>query len=192
MFTGIVEGTGKIINLKGEKVSISASFLKDLKVGDSLSVNGMCLTVEKFEGEIFTFHLSRESLSKSHPSLWKIGNLVNLEKPCTPSTLLGGHIVTGHIDCSGRVRDFQRREILKIEFPEEFSKYIILKGSIAINGVSLTISGINKNIFEVSIIPHTLKNTNLINLKRGNWVHLEFDILSKLLEKLISREGKVK
>lgn len=192
MFTGIVESTGKIISFKGEKVNIRAPFLKDLKAGDSLSVNGMCLTIEKIEKETFTFHLSKESLSKSHPSLWRNGSLVNLEKPCTPTTLLGGHIVTGHIDCTGRVKEFQRKEILKIEFPEEFSKYIVLKGSIAINGVSFTVTNLKKNTFEVNIIPHTLKNTNLINLKKGDVVHLEFDILSKILEKLISREGRKK
>lgn len=189
MFTGIVEGTGKIVSFSKNKLDIFAPFLKGLKIGDSVSVNGMCLTVEEIKDSTFTFHLSRESLSKSHPSLWKNQAIVNLEKPCTPSTLLGGHIVTGHIDCIGIVKDFKKNEILKIEYPKNYSKYLVLKGSIAVNGVSLTVSGLKNNIFEVSIIPHTLKNTNIFLLKRGEKVHLEFDILSKIIERLISQRG---
>ncbi len=186
MFTGIVENTAKIVSFKRDKVLISSLNLTNLKIGESISVNGMCLTIEDLKDGKLVFHLSKESLKKSDLSLWKEGNIVNIEKACTPSTLMGGHIVTGHIDCIGKVKDFKRKEILKIEYPKEFSKYLVLKGSIAINGVSLTISNLKNYEFEVSIIPYTLKNTNILFLKKGDKVHLEFDILSKIVEKLIS------
>jgi len=192
MFTGIVETTGKIISFQKNSVVISVPNLKDPKIGESISVNGMCLTVEKTEKENLFFHISKESLKRSSLSLWKTGKIVNIERACTPSTLLGGHIVTGHIDCIGKVKNFKNKEILEIEYPKEFSKYIVLKGSIAINGVSLTISNIKNYNFEVSIIPHTLKNTNLLFLKRGDFVHLEFDILSKIIERLIFFKEKEK
>lgn len=190
MFTGIVEKTGKIIKYQKDKIFISVPSLKDLKIGESISVNGMCLTLENFHNKLLEFHLSKESLSKSSPELFKVGNLVNIERACTPSTLLGGHIVTGHIDCTGKVKDFQKKEILKIEYPEKFSKYLVLKGSVSINGVSLTVSNLKEKEFEVSIIPHTLKNTNIINLKRNDKVHLEFDIISKYIERIILYKEK--
>lgn len=186
MFTGIVEKTAKIVSFTRDKVVISDVNLTDLKIGESISVNGMCLTIEDLKEGKLVFHLSKESLRKSDICLWREGNIVNIERACTPSTLMGGHIVTGHIDCIGKVKDFKRKEILKIEYPKEFSKYLVLKGSIAINGVSLTISNLKNYEFEVSIIPYTLKNTNILFLKKGDKVHLEFDILSKIVEKLIS------
>lgn len=185
MFTGIIESTGKIISFQNNKVVISVPSIEGIKIGESISVNGMCLTVESVKDESITFYLSQESLKRSSLELWKKGNIVNIERALTPEKLMGGHIITGHIDCIGIVKGFYNREILKIGYHKKFSKYLVEKGSISVNGVSLTISKLRGQEFEVSIIPHTLKNTNIINLKIGDKVHLEFDIIAKYLEKLI-------
>lgn len=190
MFTGIIESTGKIISFQNRKVTILIPAYQKINIGESISVNGMCLTVESVKDENYTFYLSYESLKRSSLELWKKGNIVNIERAITPEKLMGGHIITGHIDCIGIVKDFYKREILKIEYPKKFSKYLVEKGSISINGVSLTVSKISRESFEVSIIPHTLKNTNIINLKIGDKVHLEFDIIAKYLEKSIDKKDK--
>lgn len=191
MFTGIVESTGKIISHQNERVTILIPSSQKINIGESISVNGMCLTVESVKDDNITFYLSYESLKRSSFKLWKKGNIVNIERALTPEKLMGGHIITGHIDCIGIVKGFYKKEILKIGYPKMFSKYLVEKGSISINGVSLTISKIRGEEFEVSIIPHTLKNTNIINLKIGDKVHLEFDIIAKYLEKLISEKEKI-
>ncbi len=189
MFTGIIQSLGEIINFQKNKVTIKLNNFKDLKNGESISVNGMCLTLEDFKDNLLTFYLSKESLRKSHPSLWAKGSKVNIERSATANTFLGGHIVTGHIDCIGKVISFKNKEILKIQFPKNFKKYIVLKGSISVNGVSLTISNLKENTFEVSIVPFTLENTNLKYLRTGSTVHLEFDIIAKYLEKILKNEN---
>ncbi len=187
MFTGIIQNLGEIINFQKNKVIIKADNFKDLKKGESICINGMCLTLEDFKDNLLTFYLSMESLKKSHPSLWAKGSKVNIERSVTPNTFLGGHIVTGHIDCIGKVLSFKDKEILKIQFPKNFEKYVVLKGSISVNGVSLTISNLKENTFEVSIVPFTLENTNLKYLRIPSPVHLEFDIIAKYLEKIFKK-----
>lgn len=183
MFTGIIETIGEIKKFWNGKLEVYIPDLKGIKIGDSISINGMCLTVEDFEKQIFKFHISKESLKISSIEMWREGKKVNVERACTLQTFLGGHLVTGHVDCIGKVKKILKKEKIYISYPEKFSKYLVLKGSISVNGISLTISGLKKNQFEVSIIPFTWENTNLKYIKVGDLVHLEFDYISKLIEK---------
>lgn len=194
MFTGIVEETGKIKSFKkdanGATIEVECSVvLEDVKLGDSIAINGCCQTVTELTSSGFRARVSDETLSVTTFNDLKSGNLVNLERALTLNSRLGGHIVTGHIDCRGKflyaenLTDFYN---LTFEIPSEQSKYVVHKGSITVNGISLTVAEINANIFKCAIIPHTYQNTTLKNLSNGDFVNIETDILGKYVEKFLS------
>jgi len=179
MFTGIITEIGKIQNKSGNSLSVWApNSCHELKIGDSISVNGVCLTVVKKDNEIFSANVLSETLSKTNLSKLKTGDLVNLELALKVGDRLGGHIVTGHVDCTGKlVYKYKKQNdfVIEIELPLTFTKDIIKKGSVAINGISLTVVNILRNRLKVHIIPHTLNNTNLSKCKIGQLVNIETD-----------------
>lgn len=180
MFTGIVEEIGLIKDFDGENLTVECSkVLENIQIGDSIAVDGCCQTVVLFGQNNFRTNLSGETLKLIKG--FKTGQKVNLERALTPQTRMGGHIVQGHIDGVAKYLGNS-----KFEIPEELEKYVVYKGSISINGVSLTISSVEKNIFTVALIPHTLENTNLKDLKTGDFVNIETDILGRYVEKFLS------
>lgn len=193
MFTGIVEETGRIKTITNSSICISASkVLEDTKLGDSIAVNGVCLTVTDIRQNEFNADISQETLKVTALNELKSGSNVNLERALNLNSRLGGHIVSGHIDTVGKIYSIsQEKEFfnISIEFPNEFKKYVIKKGSITINGISLTIAEENENIVTIAIIPHTYNNTVLKDLKIGSNVNIEFDILAKYVEKNLSTKN---
>ncbi len=190
MFTGIIEEVGKVSTITDKKIIISAqTVLNGTKIGDSISVNGVCLTVTKINTNSFDADISPETMKVTAFGNLKTGSAVNLERAMSADGRFGGHIVSGHIDGLGKVKsilkenDFYR---ISIELPAELAKYTVKKGSISIDGISLTIADIKANIISVSVIPHTFKNTNLQNLRIGDFVNIETDILGKYVEKFLS------
>ena len=193
MFTGIIEETGKIRSVVRKKdrqeLSVySKTIPNEVKVGDSVSVNGVCLTVTGRVLNDLKVDVVPESLSKSTISGLKVGDLVNLERAMKAEGRFDGHIVSGHVDSRSTVIDIQKNDrgtLLEIVIPGVFSKYIIDKGSIAIDGVSLTIAKTKRTSFVVAVIPHTYEHTNLKYKKAGDLVNLEFDALGKYVEKML-------
>ncbi len=193
MFTGIVEEVGTVKTVqKG-----SSSFIKiqadkifeDIHLGDSIAVNGVCLTVTDFDGKVFTADVMNETLSRSSLGSLKNGSHVNLERAMAANGRFGGHIVSGHIDGTGTVTEIKNDGIAvwyTISASPEIMRYIVEKGSIAIDGISLTVAKVTENTFSVSIIPHTAQQTILSEKKTGDVVNLENDIVGKYVEKLIS------
>ena len=192
MFNGIIYNTGKvekILNFKKSlELCLKTNFMfKKSDVGNSLCCNGTCLTVTKINKNLAFFYLSRETLKKTNFKLIKKGDVLNIEKSLSYGNKISGHYVQGHIDTVAKISSIniiEKTWIISFAVDKIFVKYLIEKGSIAINGVSLTISKINKNKLEINIIPHTLKLTNLIELKKNDLVNVEFDIFSKYLIKL--------
>ena len=193
MFTGIVEETGILKSVrKGTKSSIltigAKKVLEDTKIGDSICTNGVCLTVKKhgtdtFEADVMAESLRRTNLGDLHP-----GDPVNLERALRLCDRLGGHIVSGHVDGTGKILSQEREDNavwVTIETKTEILKYIIEKGSITIDGISLTVAYVDEQIFKVSIIPHTGQETTLLKKKRGDRVNLENDLIGKYVEKLL-------
>jgi riboflavin synthase len=194
MFTGIVEAMGEITHAEsmegGLKLCIAAGSLdlSDVKKGDSIAVNGACLTVTALKGDKMYVDVSQETLHCTE-GLDKAGGRVNLEKAMRLDDRLGGHLVSGHIDGLGEVIHFQstgQNCLLHIRAPASLAKYIARKGSITLNGVSLTINRVAGEEFEVNLIPHTLEKTTLRELKPGSRVNLEVDMLSRYVERLIA------
>jgi len=190
MFTGIIEEVGKVSTITEKKIIISAqTVLNGTKIGDSIVVNGVCLTVTKMNANTFEADISPETMKVTAFGNLKTGSAVNLERAMSADGRFGGHIVSGHIDGLGKVKsilkenDFYR---ISIELPAELAKYTVKKGSISIDGISLTIADIKANIISVAIIPHTFENTNLQNLRIGDFVNIETDILGKYVEKFLS------
>ncbi len=190
MFTGIIEEIGTVKSISTDKITINCSkVLKDSKLGDSIAVNGVCLTITDIISDGFTADISPETLKVTNLSDINSGDIVNLEQALTLSSRLGGHIVSGHIDTVGKVsklskfNDFYE---LTVNFSEEYSKYIIKKGSITVNGISLTIAECGKDFVTIAVIPHTFDMTVLKEVKTGCNVNLEFDILAKYVEKNLS------
>ena len=188
MFTGIIEETGKIKSLNTNSVTIFANkVLQDIRIGDSIAVNGICLTVTDFDKTSFSADVSKETFKVTNFYSLKLNSLVNLERAMRLQDRFGGHIVSGHIDCTATVLynksliDFNE---LTIKLNEDYSKYIVKKGSICINGVSLTVNSIENNVLSVMLIPQTLSNTNLLSLEVNDIVNIETDILAKYLEKI--------
>lgn len=199
MFTGIIEETGKIKSFgkmsNGATIEICCNkVLKETQIGDSISINGVCETVTKISSNSFTAKISDETLNVTTFKSFKQGDIVNLERALTLNSRLGGHIVSGHVDCEGKLLNIEKlSEFYNMEFeiPKEQSKYVVYKGSITINGISLTVADINDNKFKIAIIPHTFENTNLKYLQTGDNVNIETDILSKYVEKMLSvRDNK--
>jgi len=162
--------------------------LEGLRVGESVAVNGVCLTVTEVEREGFRAQLSAETLRRTTFGQLRAGRLVNLERALRPSARLGGHIVQGHVDGIGRFLD-RRPEgeswIFRFAFPTDLRRYLVVKGSIAVDGISLTIAGLSETWFEVAIIPHTWRMTNLRELRPGDGVNLEVDVLAKYVERMM-------
>ena len=189
MFNGIIYNTGIVNHVLRGKNSIEITLktillFKKNEIGSSISCNGVCLTLIKIKKKNITFYLSKETLKKTNFQFIKEGSLVNIEKSLDYKTKISGHYVQGHIDTIGKISKIlilDKNWILRIVINNVFKKYLISKGSISINGVSLTLSKVVKNQFEVNIIPHTLKLTNLIKLKKYEHVNIEFDIFSKYL-----------
>ena len=192
MFTGIIESTGKIEKIDREgkniKLTLSSNLSSELRVDESLSHNGVCLTVTDCNKNFYSVTIIDESLKKTNFSSVKVGSQVNLERSLKIDGRLDGHIVQGHVDdiakCIKKI-DQENSWLFTFEFSEKFSDLIIEKGSICINGVSLTCFDTSKNNFTVAIIPHTYDNTNFKLLDEGDYVNLEFDILGKYIKKII-------
>lgn len=192
MFTGIIEETGTVLEFaeseKAYRLKLAArSVLQDLQMGDSIAVNGCCLTTIAFDQESIAFDLLHESVRLTSFQSIQPGNPVNLERSLRFNGKIGGHFVTGHIDATGSVSHAERRGkdlYLRVEPPPEFLKYLVYKGSIAIDGVSLTVAEVDDSGFAVWLIPHTLELTNLHAHHPGSLVNLEFDLLAKSLERL--------
>ena len=194
MFTGIVETVGEIKELVKNDSFIKVSILPnlnfdDVKIGDSISVNGACLTVAELNGRILVFDIVRETLKITNLNTLETSKMVNLERAMLLSSRIDGHIVQGHIDGVGEIIDISTHKDnteIFIRLDKKNSKNCIYKGSIAINGISLTIADIKKNIIKIAIIPHTLNNTTLNYVKIGDLVNIETDMLSKYVEKIMS------
>ncbi len=197
MFTGIVAGTGSLLAKRsaggGLAFDLEAGFdLSDPEEGESIAINGVCLTAYNIQGRKFTVDVSPESLSRTTLNSLRVGGTVNMERALRLSDRLGGHIVSGHIDCVATVRERQPKgdfTLFSFSFPRALGRYVIEKGSITIDGVSLTVNSCSDETFEVSIIPHTLQVTSLGLLKRGGKVNIEVDIIGKYVEKLLARKG---
>ena len=193
MFTGIIEELGKISSLdkhaSGAKIKISAHIVtKDTNEGDSIAVNGVCLTALDVKKDSFTADVSQETLDKSTLGKLKNGAKVNLERAVTPSTRLGGHIVQGHVDSRGKfVRAVQTGDFwtVRVSFPKEIRQYLVYKGSVSVEGISLTIAELGADFFEIAVIPKTWELTNLSSLKTGNEVNLEADVIAKYVERIM-------
>lgn len=194
MFTGIIEAIGNIaaVTPKGGDISLYVRTgkldLGDVALGDSIATNGVCLTVVDLPGDGFRADVSRESLSLTTIAQWRSGQKVNLEKALLPTTRLGGHLVSGHVDGVGEVierRVDARSERFTIRAPAELAKYIAHKGSITVDGTSLTVNQVNGAEFELNIVPHTLAETIMATYQAGSWVNLEVDVLARYLERLL-------
>lgn len=193
MFTGIVEGVGKVVSFEEKKAAWllklqAPEFIAEsLSDGDSLACNGCCLTLVGRDGNELSFELLEETIRLTSFEGVKSGSLINLERPLAANARLGGHFVTGHVDTRSKVEVFEQRcknVYLKVAVPEEFANYVVYKGSVAIDGISLTIAEAHKDSLAVWLIPHTLEVTNLSDCKAGKLVDLEFDILAKYVEKI--------
>lgn len=194
IFTGIVEETGKIESVaNGNKSAIitiiADKVLKGTKIGDSIAVNGVCLTVTSISGNKFTADVMAETIRRSSLGTLKHGSKVNLERAIAADGRFGGHIVSGHIDGTGVIRSLEREDNavwVEIETPDKLLKYIVEKGSIAIDGISLTVASLTDDSFSVSVIPHTGEETTLLAKKPGDIVNLENDIVGKYVERLMN------
>jgi riboflavin synthase len=192
MFTGIIEETGRVAAfVQGPdswQLQIAAKLVpSDVKLGDSVAVNGCCLTVTKFDAGHLWFDVLEETRRLTNFAQLAPESLVNLERSLRADTRLGGHFVSGHIDAPGRVEVFEARgkdHYLKVAVPAGSARYLVYKGSVAIDGISLTVAEVAGDSFAVWLIPHTLVATNLQGKKSGDTVNLEFDLLAKYVEKL--------
>jgi riboflavin synthase len=198
MFTGIIEEVGLVaaINVKGarRRLSVSCSkVLPELRIGDSISVSGVCLTAVEIGKDSFAADLAEETWARTSFSRVKAGALVNLELPMRASGRFDGHVVQGHVDGVGTVTSFERVAdgndyVLAINVPSELTRYVVAKGSLAIEGISLTVAAIEGTQVRVAIIPHTAEMTNLRSLKTGDPVNLEVDVIAKYVEKMMAPE----
>lgn len=195
MFTGLVEEIGKVKAVvrteKSAQITIEADMiLENIKLGDSICTNGICLTVTEFTKNSFTVDVMPETMRKTNLSHLKIGSKVNLERALRVGDRLGGHIVSGHIDGTGSIQSFKKENNavwIFIQTEEALLRYIIEKGSIAVDGTSLTVASLTENAFSVSIIPHTAEHTILLSKNVGEEVNLECDMIGKYVEKFIRK-----
>lgn len=196
MFTGIIEEVGKVVSItKGSASAIltieGPKVISDSQLGDSIAVNGVCLTVTGIKGNCFTADVMAETLRRSSLGTLQVGSSVNLERAMSAMGRFGGHIVSGHIDGTGTIRHMKPEDNaiwIEIDTPSNLLKYIVEKGSIAIDGISLTVAKLTELSFSVSVIPHTGKETTLLNKKVGDVVNLENDIIGKYVERLLHFE----
>ena len=193
MFTGIIEELGTVKGVRrqseGIRLSVTAKLVMDgMKTGDSIAVNGVCLTVTEFDNISFTADVSGETVKRSNLGKHRAGDKVNLERPMKLSDRLGGHLVAGHVDGIGVVRGVERKGgmlLFTFEVPTEVQQYLIQKGSIAIDGISLTVNEVKGNRYTVTVIPHTADMTTLGFKKTGDMVNLEADMIGKYVERFI-------
>lgn len=194
MFTGIIEELGSVrsVEERGEnaRIVIAAHVVTEgTNHGDSIAVNGVCLTALDIQPDSFAADVSRETLLRSTLGRLRPGTPVNLERAVTPATRLGGHIVQGHVDGRGQfvsVEDHGESWTVKIKYPLELARYLVFKGSVAVEGISLTIAGLTDEYFEIAIIPKTWEVTNLSHLQPGDDVNIEVDVMGKYVERLLS------
>lgn len=194
MFTGIIEDTGAVKSVKKKgvsgRISIDTSLdLSSVDVGESIAVDGVCLTVTRISPQGFSADVSHETLSLTTIGKLKKGDKVNLERPLTASKFLGGHIVTGHIDGTGAIKSVKEAGgYFDIEFAlsPKISRQIVKKGSVAVDGISLTVAELTSNGFRVVVIPHTIERTTLISKGKGALVNMETDIIAKYVERFLS------
>lgn len=195
MFTGIIEATGKIVAItptQGDvRLKVQSDYLDfaDVKLGDSIASNGICLTVVEQGKDWYAVDVSRETLNKTAMQQWRVGDVLNLEKAMLPTTRFGGHIVTGHVDTTGTVKlikNDSRSIYIEIEIPSEFTKYVATKGSVTVDGISLTSNLVEGNVISLNIIPHTAQVTNISrHWKVATKVNIEVDVVARYLEKLL-------
>ena len=197
MFTGIIEAVGRIKKLEpvgGDMrlhVEVGTLDMDDVQLGDSIAVNGVCLTAIEFDKKYFAADVSNETIALTSLNGLAIGSEVNLEKALLPTTRLGGHLVSGHVDGLGQVlsiKEESRSIQLIIRAPDEIKHYIAMKGSICIDGTSLTVNKITDTDFEINIVPHTQQQTIIKNYKPGTKVNLEVDLIARYLERLLTRQ----
>src|SRR5438128_12691941 len=195
MFTGLIEEVGSVLWIRasdrGTQLQIAAPRIaKEIRTGDSVAVNGCCLTVSAHRGEQITFDLLEETLDRTNLKQLRRDSPVNLERALAAGAPLGGHFVQGHIDCSAKVISFERTGEdyrLEVDLPSDFAHYAAYKGSVAINGISLTIAELLEKSFAVWIIPHTKRHTNIDGVEPGALLNIEFDILAKYVERMLAR-----
>lgn len=192
MFTGIIEETGRVAALSpepgSERLQVASQLVAaDVRRGDSVAVNGCCLTVAEISPGSLGFDLLEETRRLTSFAQLAPGSLVNLERSLRADSRLGGHVVSGHVDAPGRIEVMEARgkdHYLRVTIPSGFARYLVYKGSVAIDGVSLTVAEVTESSFAVWLIPHTLAGTNLRERKAGDTVNLEFDLLAKYVEKI--------
>ncbi len=193
LFTGLIQALGKVTSVQeidGDKHFIFSSKALDfdrVELGDSIAVNGVCLTVKQLDEDSFGADVSVETLNCTTLGSLNEGSAVNFEKSLTPDAMLGGHLVSGHVDGVGKVLSIDKEARswrFSIAAPEEFARYIAQKGSICVDGTSLTVNSVNNEVFELNIIPHTFENTLFSEYKVGTEVNLEVDIIARYLERL--------
>jgi riboflavin synthase len=194
MFTGLIEELGRVrsVERRGEGVRMTVEarvVTRDARDGDSIAVNGVCLTALDVRRDSFAADGSRETLQRSTLGLLRAGSPVNLERAVTPATRLGGHIVQGHVDARGKFLGAEEHGgswTVRIAYPAEVARYLVFKGSVAVEGISLTVAGLAEDYFEVAIIPKTWGLTNLSTLRAGDPVNIEADIIAKYVERILS------
>ncbi|HSA58421.1 MAG TPA: riboflavin synthase [bacterium] len=198
MFKGIVEGTGRVLKVAplrgGSRLRIQSPFaLKDLEKGDSIAVNGCCLTVVGKSERTFEAELSHETLRVTNLKGVHVGSLVNLERPLRLADRIDGHLVQGHVDGVGRIRSVKKPGgswEIEVSFPKALRRYLIPKGSVAVDGISMTVNRLTPRSFTLAVIPHTFQATNLKAKRAGDPVNLEVDMVGKYLESLSRYGGK--
>src|ERR1051326_95809 len=198
MFTGLIEELGRVrsVERRGEGVRLTVEarvVTGDARDGDSIAVNGVCLTALDVRRDSFAADGSRETLQRSTLSRLRAGSAVNLERAATPSTRLGGHIVQGHVDARGRFLSAEEHGgswTVRVAYPRDVARYLVFKGSVAVEGISLTVASLREEYFEVAIIPKTWAVTNLSHLRAGDSVNLEADIIAKYVERILSFAGR--
>ena len=196
MFTGLIEEVGTVKGIRsqsgGMRLSIAGKTVLDgMKAGDSIAINGACLTVVEMSHLVFGADVSKETLTKTTLGRLRVGDRVNLERAMRPTDRLGGHLVAGHVDAVGVIRTIERTgevSLFTFEAPPEVLRYLIYKGSIAIDGISLTVNEIQGERFSVTIIPHTVRQTTLGLKKAGDPVNLEADMIGKYVEKFVKTD----
>ena len=198
MFTGIIEATGKLsaVQQRGTDITITIDSqsldFSDVKLGDSIASNGVCLTVTKLGKHSFDADVSSETLAHTLFGHYKTGQLINLEKAMLPTTRMGGHLVSGHVDGVSSVTKIEasgRAWHIWLTLPKALAHYIAAKGSITIDGVSLTVNELSNDAFRLTIVPHTAEQTTISQLKVGSKVHLEVDLIARYLERLLSKDN---
>jgi len=194
MFNGIIKNIGIITDIKKKNnnfflaINSKMKFKKD-EIGSSVSCSGTCLTIEKYNRNISHFYLSKETLNRTIFKSSKVGDIINLEKSLIYGDKVSGHFVQGHVDTTSYIKKITflgKSWLVNFDLPKKYRKYVIEKGSIAVDGISLTIANLINEGFEISIIPHTLKLTNLVHLKKNKIVNIEFDVLGKYIKNFIN------